>query len=123
MATTKKLSEMSREVISIGMNFAPLQLDLGDGEVWKFDSDPSPEDFGALQTALTGLGKAGAALEGGEELGEDFSQGVKNLSTAFKNLLVEPTQKTKWAKWGYGFTALTKLAETYIPALVGTPTK
>ena len=121
MATTKALSEMSREVISIGMNFAPLQIDLGDGKIWKLDSDPSPAAFGALQRSLTQLGSAGKAMERGEEI--DFGAGVQEVSEAIRELLVETKQKTEWTKVGYGFSALTKLAEAYIPALMGTPTK
>ena len=121
MATTKKLSEMSREVISIGINFAPIQIDLGDGIVWKFNSDPAPTEFGELQASLTAMGALGQAAERGEEV--DYSAPLQRVSEALRGLLTESTQKANWTKKAYGMGTLVQLAQVYIPAIMGTPTK
>lgn len=121
MASKNEVTEMNRKLVSAGMDFTPVLLDVGDGEIWEFDPDPSPAKFGALQKSLTAFGELGKAAENGEEFSmEDVANG---LSLALSNLLVKPGQTKTWKAREYGVMAMQRIAATYIPAISGTPTK
>lgn len=118
---TNEITEMKREVVSAGMDFSPVLIDIGDGVVWELDPDPSPAKFGALQRALTAFGSVAKAAESGEEY--DLESITSGLSEAIANLLVKSGQPKDWRSKEYGVMAMQRFAATYIPAISGTPTK
>lgn len=118
---SKEVTEMNRKVVSAGMDFTPVLLDVGDGTIWEFDPDPSPAKFGALQKALSGFGALGRAAEAGEDF--DLEEVAVNLSESLSALLSKGAQVKTWQAKAYGVMAMQRIAATYIPAISGTPTK
>lgn len=121
MVANEPVNEMKREVVSAGMDFSPVLLDVGDGEIWELDPDPSPAKFGALQKALTAFGQVSKAAETGDTV--DLEEITANLSAALSDLIVKTPQKKTWKTKDYGVMAMQRIAATYVPAISGTPTK
>lgn len=115
------VNEMTRSVVSVGIDFTPVLMDAGDGTVWEFNPDPSPSEFGALQRALSAFGSISKAAEAGEEF--DMEPLAADLSEALSALLVKATQRKTWATKSYGIIGMQRIAAAYVPAISGTPTK
>jgi|SRR5690625_192286 len=118
-ASPKKPAEMQREVVTVGLDLSPIQLDTGDGNVWEFNSDPSPAEFGALQDTLSEFSQMGK--QDPEEA--NIAETIQRLSDAMRALLVREDQRREWDKVSYGIMAVQNIAMVYIPAMTGVPTK
>lgn len=121
--------EIHREVVSIGIDFRPVPIDMGDGVIWNFDPDPSPDKWETLTRALTAFG-------GIEDLDEQKPDPkalnsatsrlmplTAGLTDAIAGILVEPVQRKKFVTRAYSMFSLQRLANTLMEVLSGFPTK
>lgn len=129
-------TSITREKVSIGLDFRPLPLDIGDGIDWLFNTQASLDDWNALNHGLIAFGSIPQDLEveEGQEptpeqiaavvaANEQMVQLADNLTAALVTLLVDAKQKKAFAERRYNLEALTAFASTYIQQTSGFPTK
>lgn len=119
MATKKEEpQEMDRSVVKVGIDLTPIQLDMGDGNIWNLSPDPSPAQFGKITRVMNSF----RGLKN-EDIEEKLEELLSELSDSLRELVTETAQKKKWDTRAYGIFAMQALAKTYMQALSGTPTK
>lgn len=111
------MNEIKREIVSIGLDFRPIPIDLGDGKVWEFHPDPDKTLFNNLVRALKNMGAVGKAMQDGDS--DDFEAALDTLAKAQGALLVKKTQRDEWAKADYGMAALSALADVLMEQITG----
>lgn len=115
------VNEVTREVVSVGIDFSPIPVDIGDGVIWKFHPDPDPAVWDNLQTVLMGFQQT-------QDVSDEDAAQVKikplleKLHGALGQLLLDKEQKDKWAKTSYGLLPLQRLAQVIMEQLTGFPT-
>lgn len=116
--------QVSRDVVSVGIDFRPLPVNIGDGVIWNFDPDPSPEAWGQLMDQLKALAALGSIKEGDTDAAMELDvKGLLNgLTEALSGLLLEDEQRAKFKSKGYGLAVLSKTAPAIVKALSGFPT-
>lgn len=118
------MSDINREVVSVGLDFRPIPIDIGDGKVWGFNPDPDPAELDNLMRALRAVGKAGKEVESVDGEGVEFEKVLRGLSEAIGQLIVDPEQKKEWlAKRSYGLGALSGLTSVLMEQVSGFPQK
>lgn len=116
------MSEINRDTISIGIDFRPIPVDVGDGKVWNFNPDPAPSELDVLFSALREIGAAGkkANSEDGDGEGSvEFGKGLGALKSALGGLLVEAKQRTEWNKQPYGIGVMNALSNVLVEQITG----
>ena len=91
------LPEVTRSVVKLGLDLSPIPLDVGDGIVWMFTSDPSAEQWSTLMTAL----KVFTKLK--DDVNEDenqFTQALSDFSKAMSHMLLDPDQQLALGRKG-----------------------
>lgn len=116
------MSEVKRNVVKLGLDFQTIPLDIGDGVVWEFVSDPSPHQWSSL---LNGM-KAFTRFSGLDE--DNFDESVvidalNGLSESLAGMLSNGDQKKAWIERGYGLGPQQAVAEYLMEAWTGFPTK
>ena len=110
------MSDIDRGVVRIGLDFRPLPLDVGDGNVWHFEASPSPAQFDALVRGIRGFTTVGTALQGGDDA--SIVAVTDKVEAALLDLLVD--QKERKAFPGkYGVGALVAIANAVIQEATG----
>lgn len=113
--------QVTRETVTVGLDFRPIPIDLGDGTVWLFQPDPSPTAWGVLMDALTAFSTVDTESETPDLSG--LTVLVENLSVALSGLLTTPKQAEKYSERGYGLVAQQRLATVLIETVSGFPTQ
>lgn len=111
--------EVKRETVSVGLDFRPVPLDLGDNVVWEFEPDPSSQQWQVLSLALKGF----SSLASEEKEDFDVTKPMDALTDALVNLLVRDDQKKLWREKGYGLMPMQKVATVLMEQWTGFPTK
>lgn len=117
MSNTKKVD---RKVVSIGLDFRPVPVNLGDGRIWEFNPDPSTEQWARVQAAMDVFNEV--------EKGKDSSAAVEKISEAH-NLLEDAVvglliaDGEEFREKSYGLFALQRLTVALMETLTGFPTK
>ena len=112
------VNEVRRDVVSLGMDFRPIPVDLGDGIEWEFDPDPSPQQWSVLVTALKGFTKFGDDDFGGEA----FEKALSELTSAMADILVNEEQKKEWQDKRYGIGPQQAISNALMELWTGFPT-
>lgn len=113
--------DVRREAVKVGLDFRPVPIDLGDGNVWNFDPDPEPARFNDMMKAIRGVGASGKALEKNDEAA-DTNQLVTTMAAlkdAVGACLVDDKQREKWSKKSYGLKTMTALVNAYSQEISG----
>lgn len=111
--------EVRRDVVKLGLDFRPIPIDIGDGTVWEFHPDPSPQQWSALVGALKKFSKFGDADFGGE----DFEDALQGMTKAMSDLLVNEDQRVAWVERAYGISPQQAISEALMGIWTGFPTK
>jgi hypothetical protein len=115
-----KTEEVQRKVVKLGIDFRPIPVDLGDGTVWAFVSDPSPEQWsglvGSLGTFVDLIGADGSGLSG-----DGFEKALEGLTEAMSGLLVKMEDRLAWKERGYGLGPQQAIAEALMEEWTGFP--
>ena len=114
------LPEVTRSVVKLGLDLSPIPLDVGDGIVWMFTSDPSAEQWSTLMTAL----KVFTKLK--NDTNEDetqFTKALSDFSKAMSHMLLDPDQQLAWVERGYGLGPQQAVSEILMEMWSGFPTK
>lgn len=101
--------KIERATLTLGLDFSPLKVDIGDGHIWLFHADPSPEQFNALVTSLAGFGSMVGADESPEaamKAVEEIGPLLDSLQAAILQLLTTDKQRKEFTTKGYGVKAL-----------------
>ena len=112
------VNEVRRDVVSLGMDFRPIPVDLGDGIVWQFDPDPDPDQWSGLVTALKGFTNFGDDDFGGAA----FKKALSTLTSAMAAVLVDEDQKKEWVKKKYGIGPQQAISNALMELWTGFPT-
>ena len=113
------VNEVRRDVVSLGLDFRPIPVDLGDGVEWEFSPDPDPQQWSALVNALKGFSHFADDDFGGDA----FESALSALTEAMANVLVDPKQKKKWVEKRYGLGAQQAISSKLMELWTGFPTK
>lgn len=112
--------QVQREVVRIGLDFRPIPIDIGDGTVWEFTPDPSPEQWSALVNALQKF----SALQDESALGgAEFETTLNGFTKAMSTTLVDPEQREHWVERRYGLGPQQAVSEYLMEQWSGFPTK
>lgn len=136
MATPKKTAPKAstRTKVSIGLDFRPLPIDVGDGNEWLFNPDPDPSLWGALMEALNAFADLETLqIDPEAELSADEREALTSLTsalpelltglgTAIAGLMTTTKQGQQFTEHGYGQRTLQALAQTLVEELTGFPT-
>lgn len=118
--------QINRETVSVGIDFRPIPIDMGDGQVWMFDPDPTPGKWSGLSRALTAFGRLNVTADSSEEEVDAAAQDMESLTTGLTDsiaeLLVDIKQRKAFRDRGYSTNALQRLAKVLIQTLSGFPT-
>lgn len=114
------LPEVTRSVVKLGLDLSPIPLDIGDGVVWKFTSDPSPEQWSSLMAALKVFTTLKDDADGDESR---FTKALSDFSIAMSNMLLDPKQQAEWVERGYGLVPQQAVSEVLMETWSGFPTK
>lgn len=124
----ERTPEIHRETVSIGIDFRPVPVDMGDGTIWQFDPDPSPDKWDVLTQALGAFTEV--QMDDKNPNPDDFKKVsgrlgplTVQLTEAIGGLLTEPMQRKQFTKRGYSMFALQRLATVLMETLSGFPTK
>lgn len=109
--------EIDRSVVSIGLDFRPIPINIGDGVVWQFDPDPAPDVFDALVSGLAHIGQVGTQMSKGETT--SLAPALQELQKVIGQMLVDPKQQKDWATTSYGLHALNALAQRLLQETTG----
>lgn len=116
-------TQVNREVVKIGLDFRPIPIDLGDGKVWHFTSDPSTEQWAILTSALRKFsvfqGRTDEDILGSGE----FEGVISGLTNALAEMLVDTDQKREWIDRGYGIGPQQRVSEYLLETWSGFPTQ
>lgn len=116
-------TQVNREVVKIGLDFRPIPIDLGDGMVWNFTSDPSTEQWTILTSALRKFsvfqGRSDEDILGGGE----FEEVISGLTAALAEMLVDTAQKDQWIDRSYGIGPQQRVSEYLMETWSGFPTQ
>lgn len=110
--------QTNREVVSVGLDFRPIPVDIGDGKVWEFDPDPSSEKWDALATSV----KSFKSVSDDEE-GMDIATPMLSLKKALAELLVNEKQQEEWMNRDYGIIPMQRTATALMEQWTGFPTE
>lgn len=117
----EELTEVSREVVSIGLDFRPIPINVGDGKIWGFTPDPDKAQWGTLTGTLKVLSKFKDISE--EDAAQvDLSEAIDSLTGAVAALLADPEDVKAWKKRGYGLLAQQRVARALMEQWTGFPT-
>ena len=109
------------EIIKVGFNFKPRQIDIGDGKVWEFK--PNLNLF-LLQDAIAGFGRID---ENAEDPMVEGEKATEKLRGVLKKGLVDREAKEEWMSEHYrdlyDASVLISCATTYLESRVQLPTQ
>lgn len=113
--------EIQREVVSIGLDFRPIRLDVGDGQVWEFQPEPEPAQFDRLISTMKSFSKIGEAMQdnGAQEESSGMTNALDELRKALGALLVDQADRSKFMKQKYGLRSLNALCNAVIEETTG----
>jgi len=115
------LNQTNREVVSIGIDFRPIPVDIGDGKIWNFDPDPAPDKWDNLNATLMKFQSLqNVDQDNIEEL--KLSPLLTDLRKALGGLLADREQEKEWNKTTYGLMPLQSLAQRVMEQITGFPT-
>lgn len=110
-----------REEVSVGLDFTPIPLKVGDGTEWLFNPEPSPAKFGALADACGAF----SALEDDQtNVGTTMVELAEKLSDALIAMMDPgtPGQDKKFRAREYGLRSLNWFATQLVERSTGFPT-
>lgn len=112
--------DVDRSVVTLGVDYRPIPINLGDGVVWQFDPDPSPSKFNQLTKAVKALGPVGKKMSDAEtEDDGTFERAMTGLKDALGALLLDKDQRKKWAERDYGFRSMNALVGRLMEEITG----
>lgn len=114
------INQVQRDIVKFGLDFRPILIDVGDGEVWEFTSDPKPHQMSTLVGSL----QAFTTLKEGDMIGGDrFEKALTDFTVAMSSLLVQTDQQTAWVERSYGLGPQQMISEHLMEQWSGFPTK
>lgn len=97
----KKQQQQIEEFMASGVDFSPLELDVGDGTIWKFTPDPQPAETQRLSSAMKAISDAT-----NDGMTDAVVESYDNLVSAIRDRLMDEKQKKEFPKPVYGQNAL-----------------
>jgi hypothetical protein len=114
------VNEVRRDVVKLGLDFRPIPVDVGDGIVWEFNSDPSPQQWSTLMGALKSFTK----FNGEDDFAsEAFESSLSAFTRAVSELLIHEDQQKQWVEKSYGLGPQQAISEALMEIWTGFPTK
>lgn len=112
-----------RKTVSLGLDFRPVPVDVGDGKLWEFDPDPSPAKWDRLVNVMNVFVKNAEKDEDVPASEEETQKLYDELTEAVSKLLLSEEQQAEWEQRRYGMFAQRTVAIALMGELSGFPTE